>query len=90
MKDGKYFHFSGAGTYQVKEGSGELWKVICPKAGSGTITITDKTSTQVAGAGIITDITLANDTESYGYDCHFLNGLKVVVTGTIEGTIIYQ
>ena len=87
----QYQEITGNGTYKLKQGPGYLQGVTVNLPGSGTIQIADNTSAAapfIAGGGAAFALPTAGS--FLDYDCHFSNGLTIVIASMVTGSITVE
>jgi hypothetical protein len=87
----QYKEIVASGTYVLKTSAGYLQGVTVNLPGSGTIIIADQTSNAapfIAGGGAAFALPAAGF--YLDYDCHFSNGLTVVIGSMTTGSITVE
>lgn len=91
----RYRNITAAGTYNLKYGPGVLRKIILGGAGSNGATCivyddTAGTTTVISTITVSGNATGLSVPSSLDMDAYFQTGLKVVVTGTVQVTFIWE
>lgn len=87
--DYKFAYIAAAGTTQVVTGPGRLIRVVVNTPLDGSINLIDNTSGTTTNIGLIKTATASLNVPYYYYGIKFTAGLRVVVTGNNDVTIVY-
>lgn len=86
----QYREINSNNTYVLKTGPGYLQGITVNLAGSGTIQIADNTSAAAPFIAGATAFALPAAGSFLDYDCHFTNGLTIVVGSMTTGSITVE
>ena len=84
-----YKHIAGAATTQCKSGPGTLHSIIVNKPGT-LCTVVDNISGTTPAIAIIDCDKTTGIVSQAQFDCPFFTGLRVITTGAVDITVIYE
>lgn len=87
--DYKYAYLAAAATTQVVTGPGRLIRVVVNTPIDGSINLIDNTTGSTTNIGLIKTATASVNVPYYYYGIKFTTGLRVIITGANDVTIVY-
>ena len=86
----QYREITANGTYTLKTGPGYFQGITVNLPGSGTLQVADQTSAAAPFIAGATAFALPTAGSFLDYDCHFTNGLTIVVASMTTGSITVE
>lgn len=87
--DYKYAYLAGAATTQVVTGAGRLIRIVVNTPIDGSVNVIDGISGSTTNVALIKTATASVNVPYYYYGIKFTTGLRIVVTGASDITVVY-